>query len=135
MNDIPPEGRGFNADDLHHAQLAAFRERLFEQRPDLLALGRRVMLDQLRAERDASTLRAELHKAFGGDGVRSAIAMLTTEATALLKAEETQAAKDREQAAIDAATVKRAAAQAAASVPPMPTASPAKPAQQSQARR
>ncbi len=137
MNDIPPEGRGFNADDLQRAQMAGFREQLFEQRPDLLATGRRVMLDHIRAERDLATLRTELHKAFGGDGVRSGIDMLKGEASALLKAEDAQAAKDREQASIDAALAKRAAAEAtraAQSAPPV-VQSAAKPQQQSQQAR
>ncbi len=104
------DGRSFNADDLHLAQLAKLRERMITEQPAMLARGRQVLLDHLRAERDLASLKRDLFAHFGGEGQKDGIAMLINEASALLKAEEDQAVLDTERKAVDAAVAKRAQA-------------------------
>lgn len=129
MNDTPDLGKSFNADDLYRAQCDRLRDRMMNEQPDILAHGRGVLLAHLRSERDMAALKRSLFAHFGGEGVKDGVAMLTAEGSALLKAEEAQAALDNEKRAIEAAQAKRA-------TQPQPAATvQAKAPQQQQARR
>ncbi len=138
MNDTPNMGQSFNADELYKAQLLKLRERMVNEQPDLLAKGRQVMLAHLRADRDLEALKRELFTHFGGEGRKDGLAMLTSEASTMLKAEEHQAALDAERRAVEAAQAKKAVGDvASAHAAHIATAQPAKQSapQQSSARR
>lgn len=109
------EGRGFSVDDLHSAQLDNMRAKVLSERPELLELGRKTLAMQIRAERDMEKLRVELHRAFGGDGVRMALDLLRREAESAVNLEEATALRERELEAIaKAQAVKAAKAEAEA---------------------
>lgn len=109
------EGRGFSADELHSAQLDAMRAKVLHERPELLELGRNALAAHIRSERDMETLRVELHRAYGADGVRMALDLLRREAEDTIRLADLAAQQKRELDAIaKAQAAKDAERQAAA---------------------
>lgn len=84
---MPPEGRGFSADDLYDRQVRDMKERLDKGFPALKAEALEVVLAHRRATDRLEELKLKLQGHVGGDNVRLALDLLGREADQIVKAE------------------------------------------------
>lgn len=84
---LEPQGKGFSADDLHAAQLAALKKRLDEEHPKLHAEAVQVVAAEIRARDAVTALKADVVTKVGAENARESMILITRDAEAIVAAE------------------------------------------------